>query len=112
MIRIIAATKSYIVALLSVLVICVWMLVLGSRPVSSDRAPVRVIVSSGASAKEIARVLSDRGLIRSPFVFVFTCRISGQSGALKPGVYELDRAMSVPAIIRVLVRGESLEAWI
>jgi UPF0755 protein len=110
--RILAVTKPYIVALLALLVICVWVLVLGSRPVSSDRAPVRVVVTGGASAKEIADILSDRGLIRSPFVFVSTCRISGFSGKLKPGVYEFSRAMSVPAIIKSLVAGESLESWI
>ncbi len=91
---------------------CVWVLVLGSRPVSSDRTSFRVLVTGGASAKEIARLLSDRGLIRSPSVFVFTCRMSGFSGKLKPGVYEFSRSMSVPAIVRTLVRGESLESWI
>jgi len=110
--RIIAVTKAYIVLLLVLLAVCVWVLVAGSRPVSTDRSPVRVLVTRGASAREIARVLSDQGLIRSPFVFLFTCRISGNTGTLKPGVYELNRAMSVPAIIRTLVRGESLESWI
>ena len=110
--RIVAVTKSYIVGLLAILVVCVWALVLGSRPVSSDRSPVRVAVTGGSSATEIAQILSDRGLIRSPFVFVFTCRISGFSGKLKPGVYEFSRAMNVPLIIGNLVRGESLESWI
>jgi UPF0755 protein len=100
------------VTLLALLVVSIWVLVLGSRPVSSDRSPVRVVVSGGSSATEIAQALSDRGLIRSAFVFVFTCRMSGSSGKLKPGVYELSRAMSVPAIVKALVRGESLESWI
>ncbi|MGC8863942.1 MAG: endolytic transglycosylase MltG, partial [Armatimonadota bacterium] len=110
--RILAVTRAYIVLLLTLFAGCVWMMVLGSRPVSDDRAPVRVYITRGASAREIAGILSDRGLIRSPFVFLFTCRISGNTGTLKPGVYELNRAMSVPAIIRALVRGESLQAWI
>ena len=110
--RVIAAAKQYIVALLALLTVSVWALVLGSLPVSSDRSPVRVMVGNGASAGEIAGVLADKGLIRSPFVFVFTCRMSGLAGQLRPGVYEFDRAMNLPMMIKQLVRGESMESWI
>ena len=111
--QVVSMTKGYILALLLLLVATVWTFVLGSRSVSpGDRSPVRVVVPNGASAKEIARILRDRNVIRSPFVFVLTCRLSGKTGKLKPGVYEFNRAMAVPAIIRSLVRGEALEAWI
>lgn len=105
-------SKLYIVILLSLLVVTVWTLVIGSMPVSGDKSPVRVLISNGASANRIAAILDERGLIRSPLVFVLTCRLSGTSEALKPGVYEISRAMSVPRIIEKLVNGESLETWV
>ncbi len=110
--HIFAVTKGYLALLLALMVVSVWVLVLGSRPVSSEQKPVRVAIPRGASAKEIGTVLRDRGLIRSQFVFVLTCRMSGLSGKLKPGVYELDQSMAVPVIIRKLVDGNSLAAWI
>ena len=108
----IARTKLYIVLLLSVLVLIVWALVLGSRPVSSDRTPVRVVIAEGISANQIGQILDESGVIRSPFVFMLTCRMSGAGQNLKPGVYELNRAMSVPEIIRQVVKGEALESWV
>jgi UPF0755 protein len=94
------------------MVVSVWVLAAGSRPVSSDRTAIRVPIARGSSAKEIARVLAGKRLIRSQMVFVFTCRMSGLSGRLKPGIYEFNRAMSAPTIIRELASGESLETWV
>lgn len=110
--RVFAVTKGYLALLLALMVVSVWVLVLGSKPVSNERRPVRVAIPQGASAKEIGGVLAERGLIRSRFVFVLTCRMSGLSGKLKPGVYELNESMGVPTIIRELVSGNSLAAWI
>lgn len=99
-------------ALLVVLVALVWMLVIGSMPVSDDRTPVRVVIAKGASAAEIASILGEKSLIRSPFVFRLTCRVGGSSGGLKPGVYEFSKSMSLPMIIAKLVQGETLEQWV
>ncbi|MGQ9455129.1 MAG: endolytic transglycosylase MltG [Armatimonadota bacterium] len=111
--KVLCTSRSYIVTLLLALVVAVWTLVLGSRPVSpSDDTPVRVVIPKGASATEIAEILSREKVIRSPFVFLITCRISGKTGSLMPGVYAFTRAMSVPEIVRALVRADSLEAWV
>ena len=107
---VIARTKAYIVLLLAALVIVVWALVLGSRPVSGDKMAVRAVIIEGSSARDIATALHERGLIRSPFVFLVTCVMSGSSEKLKPGVYELSRAMSAPEVIRSLVEGKTLES--
>ena len=98
--------------LLAVLTIAVWLMVLGSRPVSNDPSPVRVTIPKGATANEISSILKGQGLIRSSYAFVFTCRMSGTGGKLRPGVYELRRTMPLPEIIKNLVRGESLESWV
>ena len=110
--NVVARTKGYIVVLLAGLVLVIWALVLGSRPVSGDKAPVRVVITQGASARMIAETLHESRLIRSPLVFLLTCTMGGQSEKLKPGVYELNRAMNTPEIIRSLVEGNTLESWV
>lgn len=110
--KLILETKSYILLLLCAMVIVVWVLVLGSRPVSNDASPVRIVIPNGSSARKIAEILDDKQLIRSPFVFLLTCRMTGSSSKFKPGVYEFSKTMGVPSVIRKLVQGESLESWI
>lgn len=110
--NLIARTKLYIVVLLAALVVVTWTLVVGSQPISSDRTPVRAVIVHGSSAREIGTTLHDRGLIRSSFLFVLACTMSGSSDKLRPGVYELNRSMSMPEIIRVLVEGKTLESWV
>jgi UPF0755 protein len=109
---VIGRTKAYIVLLLAALVVVTWTLVLGSRPVSGDRTPIRVLIVQGASARSITETLYEQGLIRSPFVFKLTCLMSGSSERLKPGVYEFSRAMNAPEIIKSLVEGNTLESWV
>lgn len=60
----------------------------------------------------VAGTLRDSHLIRSPFVFLLTCMMSGASERLRPGVYELSRTMTAPEIIRTLVEGKTLESWV
>lgn len=107
-----ARTKAYIALLLTGLVVVALALLLGSGPVSGDKTPVRVTIPQGASARTVARVLDDSRLIRSRLVFLLTCRMSGSSGDLKPGVYQLNRAMNAAAIIKQLVAGNTVESWV
>ncbi|MEN6416458.1 MAG: endolytic transglycosylase MltG [Armatimonadota bacterium] len=104
--------KLYIVVPVVVLVIVGLMIAIGMRPVSSDKTPVRVVVMKGSTARGVSRTLGGSGLIRSPFVFVLACRMSGASATLKPGVYELKRSMGVSEMIDRLVSGRTLENWV
>lgn len=110
--RILADTKAYVVLLLATLVAVIWVLLIGSMPVSSDRSPVRVVIPNGTPAGEIAAILKEKGLIRSQYVFRLTCRVGGVGGRLRPGVYEFNRTMGLPQVIRRLVQGHTLEQWI
>jgi UPF0755 protein len=105
-------TKLYIGLLLGAMAVVVWVLVWGSLPVSGSREPVRVVVPQGSSGKAIAALLQEKNVIRSPFVFRITCILSGSSDKLKPGAYEFTQAMSLPEVVKRLVRGETLEAWV
>lgn len=105
-------TKAYIAVFLSVLIIIAWVLAWGSHPVSNDASPVCVVIPNGSPAKEIALILKKEGVIRSSFVFTLTCRFGGMSSTLKPGVYELNRAMSLQQIIEKLVAAKTVESWV
>ncbi len=108
----IAETKTYIVILLGLLAAMTWGLALGSMPVSRDPSAVRVEIARGDSASTIAGLLAEKSVIRGALVFSIAARASGASGKLKPGVYEFKRTMNLPQVIRMLVRGESLEDWV
>ena len=83
-------------------------LYLGGRPVSGDSAIVRVEIPQGASARKIADILDEHGLVRSKQVFLLTCRSTGSADKLKPGVYGLSRSMNATQLVRKLVSGEAL----
>lgn len=104
--------KPYILILLAAMILVTGTLVLGTRPVSGDRKSVRVVIRKGSNARDVAGVLGDSHLIRNRLLFKMVCRLSGQSEKLKPGVYELNRAMSASDIISQLVEGRSLESWV
>ncbi|MGI6296667.1 MAG: endolytic transglycosylase MltG [Armatimonadota bacterium] len=111
--KFVADTKLYIVVLLAALCLVTWGLVVGSMPVSfGDKKPVRVMITQGATARTIADTLQKSGIIRSPMVFLLTSKMGGVSEKLKPGVYEMSRAMSTPEIVRSLVQGNTLESWV
>lgn len=89
-----------------------WTLVIGSSPLSHNAKGVRVVIAKGSTAKKVAQILDEDGVIRSPFVFSLTCRISGSGAKIKPGVYELSPSMSVQQIISKLVSGDTMETWV
>jgi UPF0755 protein len=105
-------TKAYIGLLVGAMVIVLSVLIWGSAPMSRSDEPIRVVVPQGASGKTIAGLLHEKDVIRSPFVFRLTCSLSGSSGRLKPGAYEFTQSMSLPDVIKRLVRGETLQSWV
>jgi len=110
--KLISESRWYIVAMLAVCAAAVWALVLGSLPVSGSRQILRVSIPRGSSARSIAATLHEQGVIRSPMMFVLTCRLSGTSGTLKPGIYGIARNLGVPEIVEMLAKGHSLEVWV
>ncbi len=106
------ATRLYLIILVAALFLTAIMLHLGGMPVSGDRTIVRVTIPAGASASKITDILNEQGLLRSRLVFVLTCRATGSSDKLKPGVYGLSRAMSASQLVRKLVSGETLASWV
>jgi UPF0755 protein len=65
-----------------------------------------VMIPRGASFKEVARILNEAGLLRSPTLFSLMARIRGVTGRVQAGEYELSTAMTPPLILRKLVQGD------
>ncbi|MGH2822674.1 MAG: endolytic transglycosylase MltG, partial [Thermoleophilaceae bacterium] len=72
---------------------------------SEGQGSVRVIVPRGATLGEIAEMLEREGVIESASFFELRARLSGRSGELKPGPYELRQDMSYASVLDRLERG-------
>jgi UPF0755 protein len=80
------------------------------RPMDpADQRARTVMISSGASAREIGRRLADAGLVRHPLVVVVVARALRVAGGLRHGEYAFSPAQSVVDIVRAIARGESVQ---
>ena len=63
---------------------------------------VSVAIVEGKSAMEIGKILEEKGLIRSAYLFYLQEAVSSYHGKLKPGVYELSTAMTAEQMMAVM----------
>jgi UPF0755 protein len=93
--------------LLAVLGVAAWVLISLFQPFKgeSDGAAVRVSIPRGATLGDIADLLEQRGVISNAGFFELRARLSGRSGDLKPGSYELREDMSFTAALDELEHG-------
>ena len=90
--------------LIWVLVLIFWVAV---RPQFwKDSNPVQVDIPKGASARQIAGLLGDKGVIRSPFFFRLLAVASGRARKFKSGSYLLERNRYWKAV-RMISGGET-----
>lgn len=68
-----------------------------------------IIVGKGLGVRDIGERLAEEGIIHDDLSFTFYAMLSGNIGALQAGVYELDSALSVKEIVRILTGGEVSE---
>jgi uncharacterized YceG family protein len=97
-----------IVALIALVIVGVgvWFVVSLFQPGKGDGSGnVTVTVPRGASVGEIGDILQQKGVISRSFFFELRARIAGESGDLKPGVYQLKRNMSYSAALDALKQG-------
>ena len=66
----------------------------------------RVVLQSGASSRSIADNLAEVGALRSGFLFRLYVRLTGESANLKAGEYDIPRGANMPAVLRVLMKGD------
>ncbi len=78
----------------------------GLQPVEAEANGANVVnikINRGDGLKEIGASLSQESLIKSISVFKFYSLFSGKAQKFQPGVYELEKTMSVPQIINLLI---------
>ena len=76
------------------------------RPAARE-APARVVViPPGAALREIAALLDDAGLIRSPLAFVAAARVRGWGARLQSGEYLLSASMPTLEILDKIAQGQ------
>ncbi|WP_169802363.1 endolytic transglycosylase MltG [Hydrogenophaga flava] len=80
--------------------------------------PLAVEIPPGASARGVASALTGAGVQAPPLLLQVWFRLSGQSRAIKAGVYEIQPGATPRSLLRQLVRGEQalrsltlLEGW-
>lgn len=80
----------------------------GLQPVSADvnAAPIVFEVKQGDGFRKIVRGLYETGIIRSPLAVEALSLLNGSAFTMRPGLYRLSPAMSVPEILGEL-KGEN-----
>jgi uncharacterized YceG family protein len=94
-------------ALLAALVVALaWFAVSLFQPFHGDGSgSVQVRIPSNSGVSAVGDTLERRGVISSSFFFGLRVRLSGHSGDLHPGAYDLKRDMSYGTVIDALVKG-------
>lgn len=68
----------------------------------SDNEQVAVVIESGTAPSEIARILEEKGLVRSSLVFTIYIKLNNVSSTLQAGLHSISPAQSVPDIAKAL----------
>ncbi len=81
-------------------------------PVSTSKKKVLVAIPNGAAAGKTGEILQKAGVIRSKNAFVLLARLTGNTGALKPGQYEFSTNTPLTAVLDKIVRGDTKAKWV
>jgi UPF0755 protein len=85
-----------------------WLFWAGRPPAPAGAPPADVVVEPGSNVRAIGRRLDEKGVIRSALLFELWLRGRGDTGAIQAGTYRLPRDRSLPAIVDMLVGGETV----
>lgn len=80
-------------------------------PVGGSRKEI-VRVPRGATAGTVGRLLAGHRMVRSALGFKILARLTGKSGSLKPGAYDLNSDMSPMKIIDKIASGDACSRWL
>jgi UPF0755 protein len=102
--RLVIGGSALLLALLLILIYA------GFLPAGGGKTVVNI--PDGSSAGSIGCILAEKGIVRSPFAFKLLVRLSGKSGRLQPGAYELSGSMTPSAVLKKIVSGEVCARWV
>ncbi len=74
---------------------------------SRGAGPVIVRVEPGSPAREVARVLAERNLVRPAWAFAWWLRLAGAAGRIRAGEYRFDPPVSPVQVARRLLEGRT-----
>ncbi|MBP6965162.1 MAG: endolytic transglycosylase MltG [Armatimonadetes bacterium] len=79
---------------------------------TGPKGKVAVMIPKGASASHVAEVLARHRAVRSAFGFKLLAAVTGRSGSLKPGGYEIDPAAGPLSALGKIARGDVSARWV
>jgi UPF0755 protein len=82
-----------------------------SKAVSADETLRDFVIPKGSAASVIGMQLFDQHLIKNALAFKIYVQVTGKSGQIKPGEYQLSANLSLPGIVAKLIKGPS-ELWV
>ncbi|UZE94692.1 endolytic transglycosylase MltG [Alkalimarinus alittae] len=78
------------------------------RPIPGLDDTKVIEIRSGQSFTSITQQLINEGILDSPWLMKVYGRLSGLSGQLKAGEYKLERGLTIPQLVDLLVAGHSI----
>lgn len=84
-----------------------WIDYYAKRPLSSVAATVKLEITPGSNLKQVARKLTEAGLLKEPWSFIALARAQKKAEQIKAGEYSLSGAMTPLELLDKLTRGET-----
>lgn len=106
--------KRLVVALAAVLLGLVGLaaaglLVYGKSSLDATPPGVEFSIASGSSLTAAAHQMAQAGVLRHPAAFVLLARVLGESGNVRAGIYELERALTPYELLYRITRGDYMQ---
>ncbi len=80
---------------------------------TNPQTPTTVIVPSGATGHEVARLLERQRVVSSAFAFELLARLRGRQNQMKAGRFDFDPHLSASAVLAQIVSGSGQTAtWV
>lgn len=76
-------------------------------PPRANGEQVTVDIPQGASSQEIGTILSDKGLIRSSFLFRIIVKWGGHSASMQAGTYVIRKGSTITEILDMIKQGKA-----
>ncbi len=67
-----------------------------------------IVIEPGMGAKDVAKLLTDKGIIPNPYLFRLAAKLYGKERKIKAGKYILRKDMSLFEILKTIVEGKGV----